>query len=71
MQLENGDYQLDTGWGCGLVTICDNIIIHSAPIFNKLRGQSVPNCYKVKKLNDQTLQSNLVSKSKEGLAQTI
>lgn len=36
-------YWIDTGWACGGVIVCDDIIVESAPIFKRFIGQPVVN----------------------------
>ena len=57
------EYQLDTGWACGLIIVesSTSIIIDGAPIFKKLIGVTIrklPKSYKINCLH-QTVKEDL------------
>ncbi len=48
------NYQLDTGWGCGLIIVEDGLIVNSAPIFRKLQGvdlKDLPKKYRIERID--------------------
>lgn len=50
----DGEWQLDTGWGCGYIRIKDGRVVDSAPIFRKWMGRVFTSAtfpYKMKRLN--------------------
>jgi len=53
-------WSLDTAYGNGLLVTKDHLVVGGAPIFNRLRGQSIdlfPRHYQLEKLSDETEES--------------
>lgn len=51
---DDGEWQLDTGWGCGYIKIENGRVVDSAPIFRKWMGRVFTSAtfpYKMKRLN--------------------
>ncbi len=53
----DGDYWLDTKWGCGWIRVITNTIVNSCPIFHRLRHRNTSVLYKQPKYKWKRLKS--------------
>ncbi len=43
-------YQIDTRWGCGGLLVVNGVVVDSAPIFWKLRGEQLSKLQRIYKV---------------------